>query len=100
METLRLPAAYCVAYQEQFASGDAAGGAFQCYLTLSDPTGWTMAPGGPAAAFVAPAAREHGAPVAVAVGQTTGCGLAANIPVTYSFPYAEFAGWRSKWVGL
>src|SRR5205823_9095692 len=26
VETLRLPAAYCVAYQEQFASGDAAGG--------------------------------------------------------------------------
>lgn len=27
VETLRLPAAYCVAYQEQFASEDAAGGA-------------------------------------------------------------------------
>ena len=25
VETLRLPAAYCVAYQEQFASGDAQG---------------------------------------------------------------------------
>ena len=59
VETLRLPAAYCVAYQEQFASGDAQGGAYQCFLTLSDPTGWTMAPGGSASAFVAPAAREH-----------------------------------------
>ena len=29
---------------------------------LSDPTGWTIAPGGPAAAFVAPPAREHGGP--------------------------------------
>jgi hypothetical protein len=64
VETLRLPAAYCVAYQEQFVSGDAQGGAYQCYLTLSDPSGWTIAPGGPATAFVAPAEREHGAPVA------------------------------------
>ena len=59
VETLRLLAAYCVAYQEQSASGDAQGGAYQCFLTLSDPTGWTMAPGGLAAAFVASAAREH-----------------------------------------
>jgi hypothetical protein len=66
VETLRLPAAYCVAYQEQFAHGDAAGGAYQCYLTLSDPTGWTMAPGGPAAALVAPAARDHRVPAAAA----------------------------------
>jgi hypothetical protein len=65
VETLRLPAAYCVAYHEQFVGGDAAGEAYQCYLTLSDPTGWTMAPGGPAAAFVAPAARDHGVPAAV-----------------------------------
>ena len=36
VETLRLPAVYCVAYQEQFSSGDAAGGAYQCHLTLSD----------------------------------------------------------------
>ncbi len=62
VETLRLPAAYCVAYREQFVSGDAQGGAYQCFLTLSDPTGWTIAPGGPASAFVAAAAREHGAP--------------------------------------
>ncbi|WP_317196659.1 type VI secretion system tube protein TssD [Hymenobacter negativus] len=71
VETLHLPAAYCVAYQEQFRSGDAQGGSYQCFLTLSDPTGWTMAPGGPASAFVAPAAREHG-PVAVgAVASST-----------------------------
>ena len=62
VETLRLPAAYCVAYHEQFVSGDAQGGAYQCFLTLSDPTGWTLAPGGPASAFVAPAARSHGVP--------------------------------------
>jgi hypothetical protein len=67
LETLRLPAAYCVAYQEQFISGDAQGGAYQCYLTLSDPSGWTMMPGGPAGAFVAPAARSHGGAGATAV---------------------------------
>ncbi|MBO2011740.1 hypothetical protein [Hymenobacter negativus] len=63
LETLRLP----TAYQEQFVSGAAQGRAYQCFLTLSDPTGWTIAPGGPAAAFVAPAAREHGVPGAAAV---------------------------------
>jgi hypothetical protein len=65
LETLRLPAAYCVAYHEQFASGDAQSGSYQCTLTLSDPTGWTLTPGGPASAVVAPAARDHGVPVAV-----------------------------------
>ena len=62
VETLRLPAAYCVAYQEQFVSGNAQGGAYQCFLTLSDPTGWPLAPGGPAGVFVVPAARSHGVP--------------------------------------
>ena len=62
LETLRLSAAYCVRYHERFVSGDAQGGAYQCYVTLSDPDGWTLAAGGPAAAFVAPAAREHGGP--------------------------------------
>jgi hypothetical protein len=71
VETLRLPAAYCVAYQEQFVSGDAAGGAYQCFLTLSDPTGWTIVPGGPAGAFVVPAARDHGGPVAAVSGLRT-----------------------------
>lgn len=42
LETLHLPEAYCVAYQEHFRSGDAAGGAYQCSLTLTAPTGWTL----------------------------------------------------------
>ena len=67
VETLHLPAAYCVAYQEQFVSGDAQSGAYQCFLTLSDPSGWTITPGGPAGSFVAPAARDHGVPMAAAV---------------------------------
>ncbi|RZJ57078.1 MAG: hypothetical protein EOO55_04090 [Hymenobacter sp.] len=75
LETLRLPAAYCVAYQEQFVSGDAQSGSYQCALTLSDPTGWTLAPGGPTTAFVAPAARNHGAPLAAAAA------AAAAVPI-------------------
>jgi hypothetical protein len=31
VETLRLPVAYCVAYQEQFVSGDAQGGAYSAF---------------------------------------------------------------------
>jgi hypothetical protein len=37
VETLHLPAAYCVVYREQFRSGDAQGGAYQYHLTLSAP---------------------------------------------------------------
>jgi len=62
VETLRLPAAYCVGYEEQFVSGDTQGGSYQCTLTLTDPTGWTRAPGGLAGAFVAPAVHSHGEP--------------------------------------
>jgi hypothetical protein len=94
VETLRLPAAYCVAYQEQFVGGDATGGAYQCFLTLSDPTGWTMAPGGPASAFVTPAAREHGAPAAAAVvaavangWREMGIGGAMGPPVPVAAPF-------------
>jgi hypothetical protein len=67
VETLHLPAAYCVAYQEQFVSGDGQSGAYQCFLTLSDPSGWTITSGGPAGSFVAPAARDHGVPMAAVV---------------------------------
>jgi hypothetical protein len=40
-------AGYCVGYQEFFTSGDTDGGSYQCQLTLSDPDGWTLQPGGP-----------------------------------------------------
>ena len=49
-------------------SGDAQGGAYQCFLTLSDPDGWTLTAGGPASALVAPAAGTHGVPQAAAAG--------------------------------
>ena len=70
LETLTLAAAYCVSYHEQFRHGEVGSGAYECYLTLSDPDGWTLTAGGPASALVAPAARNHGVPGAVAaVGQ-------------------------------
>jgi hypothetical protein len=62
VETLRLPSAYCVAYQEDFTQGDGQDGAYVCQLTLADPMGWTIQPGGPATDFIAPAAQEHGQP--------------------------------------
>ena len=39
-----------------------------CHLVLSDPDGFTMQAGGPAGAFMAPMAREHGVPGVAAVG--------------------------------
>lgn len=64
LETLSMAAAYCVSYQETFAAGDVRGGAYQAFLTLTDPDGWTLTAGGPASAYVAPAARDHGLPTA------------------------------------
>jgi hypothetical protein len=72
VETLHLPAAYCVAYQEEFRQGDSAAGAYVCQLTLSDPVGWTIQAGGPVTGLVMPVAREHGNPLT---------GLAAAIPL-------------------
>ncbi len=66
LETLHLQAAYCVSYHERFRHGAQGGGAYQCYVTLSDPNGWTLTAGGPASVLVAPAARSHGVPGAVA----------------------------------
>ena len=66
LESLRLPAAYCVSYDEEFQAGDVGDGAYVCHLVLSDPDGFTIQAGGPATAFVAPAAREHGTPGAAA----------------------------------
>ena len=65
LETLLLQAAYAVSYHEEFAHGDVNNGAYVCHLVLSDPGGFFIQAGGPAAAFVAPAAREHGVPAAL-----------------------------------
>jgi len=57
-ETLSFAAGQCVSYQETFVAGDGAAGAYVCQLTITSD-GLTLAPGGPASAFVAPAAREY-----------------------------------------
>ena len=62
LETLHLDAAYCVGYQEYFESGELTTGAYQCRVTLSDPGGWTISPGGPGGAWQAPSPRRVPAP--------------------------------------
>lgn len=82
VETLRLNAAYCVFYGEEFQDGDADDGAYVCRLTLSDPDGWTIQAGGPATAFVVPAARAHGSPVTGAALAVAGV-ASAVIPIVH-----------------
>lgn len=52
LETLHLAAAYCVGYFEVFESGNFLTGAYQCRVTLTDPGGWTISPGGPTRALL------------------------------------------------
>ena len=62
LETLHLDGAYCVGYREVFEAGELTMGAYQCYITLSDPGGWTLTPGGPGGAWQAPSPRPVPAP--------------------------------------
>lgn len=64
LETLAWEAGECVGYQEEFLSGNDTEGAYVCYLTIAAPK-LTMQVGYPAA-YVAPAAGEHGSPVLAA----------------------------------
>ena len=80
LETLALGAAYCVLYREEFHAGNTANGAYVCHLVLSDPDGFTIQAGGPAAAFVAPAARNHAGPGA-ALGALGGGGSLSKLPI-------------------
>ena len=71
-ETLSFAAGQCVSYQETFVAGDAEAGAYVCQLIITSD-GLTLAPGGAAQAFAAPAARDHGGPaVAAAVAVASG----------------------------
>jgi hypothetical protein len=59
-------AAYCIGYTESFVDGDTGTGAYKLELTLADPDGYTLAPGGPVAC-VPPTVDEHsGLPAALA----------------------------------
>ena len=78
IETLHLAAAYGVGYRESFAAGDTGTGAYQCHLTLSDPSGFTLLQGGPVGKFTAPIAREHGVPSASSLVGTTQSGPVSN----------------------
>lgn len=78
LETLHMAGAYCVSYRENFAAGNTSTGAYQCHLTLSDPDGFTLAPGGPVGKFTAPPAREHGVPTASSLVGTTQSGPVSN----------------------
>ena len=51
-----------MSYRESFTSRGTSIGAYSCYITLSDPDGFTLLAGGPVRAFVAPNARDHGIP--------------------------------------
>lgn len=62
LETLRMAGAYCVGHTEHFRAGNLTTGAYVVNLVLTDPDGWTLLVGGPAA-YVTPAAREHGVPL-------------------------------------
>ncbi|MGI4735330.1 MAG: type VI secretion system tube protein TssD [Janthinobacterium lividum] len=62
LEALAWEAGECVGYQEVFVAGSLSAGAYVCHLTIAAAQ-LRMQPGGPAA-YVSPAAREHGAPAA------------------------------------
>ncbi|WP_046245310.1 type VI secretion system tube protein TssD [Hymenobacter terrenus] len=83
IETVSLAGAYCVRYEEEFETG--ASGRYQAFVSLTDPDGFSITPGGPAGAFVAPAAREHGGPgaaVAIVEQVKMGTGSEAGLPPT------------------
>jgi hypothetical protein len=82
LETLSLPAAYCVAYQEQFVQGNAQEGAYQCSLTLADPDGFTLQPGGPtvATAIALPSTLSPPVSALVAVATATASSIPAVVP--------------------
>ena len=64
LETLAWEEGQCVGYQEEFHSGSIADGAYVCHLTIAARK-LTMLAGNPAA-YVAPAAGEHGVPILAA----------------------------------
>lgn len=49
IETLVMTGARCSGYHEFFEAGDKTTGSYRCHLTLTDPTGWQLTAGGPAA---------------------------------------------------
>jgi hypothetical protein len=77
-ETVSFAAGQCVSYQESFVAGDAEVGAYVCQLIITSD-GLSLAPGGAAPAFMAPAARDYATSAAAAP-------VAATLPTTASPP--------------
>jgi len=105
LETLRMAAAYCVSYNEMFQQGDAANGAYQAFVTLADPSGFTMQVGGLALDLVVPATGTHGSPLAAAVVATAPAIAAASggkaklVPGTPAHKAARWTAYQAKHVG-
>ncbi|WP_046244997.1 type VI secretion system tube protein TssD [Hymenobacter terrenus] len=78
IETVSMATAYCTGYEEEFEEGK--NGSYVAYVELTGPGGFTMKIGGPAAAFVAPAARDHGTPPVAALLNAAIGGQAASSP--------------------
>ena len=101
LESLHLPAAYCVRYAEAFEAGDVGLGAYTCAFELADPQGWSWQPGAPAnPAVMQPAPGTHGTPplvmalvAAASTPAVTAKGkakLVANTPEHKAARWAEY----------
>ena len=66
-ETVSWQAGHGVDYREAFEAGDAEAGAYVCHVSIAAPK-LVLASGGPPVPFVAPAARDHGAPPSLVGG--------------------------------
>lgn len=92
-----MPVAYCVSYQEVFLAGDKESGACQAFITLADPSGFTIQAGEPAPAFVEPPPGIHGTPAAALVAAAAPAiatkgkvKLVANTPEHKAARWAEY----------
>lgn len=63
-EHIAFATGHCVYYHEVFEAGNQRQGSYRCQVHITDPTGFTLGPGASDAPYAAPAAREHGQPVA------------------------------------
>jgi hypothetical protein len=77
-ETLSFAAGECVSYEEEFRVGDQRQGAYACTLAVASPK-LSLRAGGPAQAYVPPAAREYAAPVAAAIAAPVAAAVAAPL---------------------
>jgi|GEM_PF-6577850 len=90
-ETVSFAAGQCVSYQENFVAGEGVTGAYMCQLTITSK-GLTLAAGGPAQVFVAPAAREYAAPVAAAVLKPLIAPIGGRGPAGFGDTRGQFSG--------